>query len=39
VARGLGDRWRGGLVIYAGDTIMPLADPEIWAVPSRRLFN
>lgn len=38
VARGLGDRWRGGLVIYAGDTIMPLADPEIWAVPSRRLF-
>jgi hypothetical protein len=38
VARGLGDRWRGGLVIYAGDTIIPLADPEIWAVPSRRLF-
>lgn len=38
VARGLGDRWRGGLVIYAGDAIVPLADPEIWAVPSRRLF-
>ena len=38
VARGLGDRWRGGLVIYGGDSIKPLADPEIWAVPSRRLF-
>ncbi len=39
VARGLGSRWRGGLVIYSGDAIKPLADPEIWAVPSRRLFN
>lgn len=39
VARGLGGRWRGGLVIYSGDAIKPLADPEIWAVPSRRLFN
>lgn len=39
VARGLGDRWRGGLVIYSGDAIKPLADPDIWAVPSRRLFK
>lgn len=39
VARGLGGRWRGGLVIYSGDAIKPLADPEIWAVPSRRLFT
>jgi len=39
VARGLGSRWRGGLVIYSGDAIKPLADPKIWAVPSRRLFN
>jgi hypothetical protein len=39
VARGLGSRWRGGLVIYSGDAIKPLADPEIWAVPSRRLFS
>jgi predicted AAA+ superfamily ATPase len=39
VARGLGDRWRGGLVIYGGDAIKPLADPDIWAVPSRRLFR
>jgi len=39
VARGLGSRWRGGLVIYTGDSIKPLADPDIWAVPSRRLFT
>jgi len=39
VARGLGSRWRGGLVIYSGDAIKPLADPKIWAVPSRRLFS
>jgi predicted AAA+ superfamily ATPase len=38
VARGLGSRWRGGLVIYLGDAIKPLADPQIWAIPSRRLF-
>jgi len=38
VARGLGGRWRGGMVIYTGDAIKRLADPEIWAVPSRRLF-
>lgn len=38
VARALGSRWRGGLVIYTGDAIKPLADPDIWAVPSRRLF-
>lgn len=38
VARGLGERWRGGLVIYTGDAIKPLGDPEIWAIPSRRLF-
>lgn len=39
VARALGSHWRGGLVIYLGDAIKPLADPEIWAVPSRRLFR
>jgi len=26
-------------VIYSGDAIKPLADPEIWAIPSRRLFT
>lgn len=39
VAQALGDRWRGGLVVYAGDRIVHLADPDIWAVPSRRLLQ
>jgi len=39
VAGALGNRWRGGLVVYGGDEIKPLAYPEIWAVPSRRLFG
>jgi hypothetical protein len=38
VAEGLGEEWRGGLVIYLGDETRRLSDPSIWAVPSRRLF-
>ncbi|MBU2055903.1 MAG: DUF4143 domain-containing protein [Proteobacteria bacterium] len=39
VAAGLGGDWRGGLVIYQGDQILKLAEPSIWAIPSRRLFT
>lgn len=38
VADALGGRWRGGLLLYPGDVLKRLADPQIWAVPSRRLF-
>lgn len=38
VAASLGTRWRGGIVVYQGDEIKKIAEPEIWAVPSRRLF-
>ena len=38
IASALGSRWRGGLVIYPGDTLEPIANPSIWALPSRRLF-
>jgi uncharacterized protein len=38
VAHALGSDWRGGLVVYQGDEIRKLAEPGIWAVPSRRLF-
>lgn len=38
VAMSLGSQWRGGIVIYQGDEIKQIAEPEIWAVPSRRLF-
>lgn len=38
VAKGLGREWRGGLVVYRGDEIKKIAEPNIWAVPSYRLF-
>jgi predicted AAA+ superfamily ATPase len=38
VAMSLGSQWRGGIVIYQGDEIKQIAEPGIWAVPSRRLF-
>ena len=39
IAGALGSEWRGGLVIYQGDEIRKLSEPDIWAVPSRRLFT
>ena len=39
VAKQLGNKWLGGLVIYTGMAIKPLAEPDIWAVPSHRLFQ
>jgi predicted AAA+ superfamily ATPase len=38
VALGLGKEWRGGIVVYKGAVIQRLSDPNIWAIPSRRLF-
>jgi hypothetical protein len=39
IAASLGKRWRGGLVIYGGNELKRIAEPQIWAVPSHRLFN
>lgn len=39
VAEALGSDWKGGLVIYRGNRIVRIASPDIWAVPSRRLFQ
>ncbi len=39
LAEQVSDQWRGGLVIYTGNEIAPIARPDIWAVPSRRLFQ
>ncbi len=39
VAAALGGKWRGGLVIYRGKKIAHLGEPDIWAVPSWRLFT
>lgn len=39
IAVKLGAAWRGGLVVYQGDEIRKVAEPDIWAMPSRRLFG
>jgi hypothetical protein len=39
VAQGLTDEWKGGLIVYRGDHISKIAEPNIWAVPSYRLFG
>ncbi len=39
VAAALGNKWRGGLVIYRGKKIAHLGEPDIWAIPSWRLFT
>jgi predicted AAA+ superfamily ATPase len=38
IAGPLGKAWVGGIVIYQGDRIKRIAEPNIWAIPSRRLF-
>lgn len=37
VGQALGQRWRGGLVVYMGTTIEKL-DTNLWAVPAERLL-
>lgn len=39
VAGGLGDQWKAGLVVYQGDKIEKIAEPNIWSMPSQRLFT
>ena len=39
VAISLGDKWRGGMVIYPGNELKRIDEPHIWAVPSHRLFT
>lgn len=38
IAEALKDEWKGGLLVYRGDRIYKLAEPDIWAIPSHRLF-
>lgn len=38
IASHLGKQWRGGLTIYRGNEIKKIAEPNIWIIPSRRLF-
>ena len=39
LAQKIGKQWLGGLVIYTGREIKPITEPNIWAVPSHRLFQ
>lgn len=39
IAEALGSDWKGGLLIYRGNRVVRIASPDIWAVPSRRLFQ
>lgn len=40
IAHELKGQWKGGLVVYRGNRIFELDSPlNIWAVPSRRLFQ
>lgn len=34
----LGSRWIGGIILYTGDVIEKVGEPDIWAVPTRRLL-
>lgn len=38
VGKALGNSWLGGLVIYSGNKIEQIAEPNIWAMPVIRLF-
>ncbi len=37
-AKQMGERWRGGLVVYQGNMLQQI-EPNIWAVPIGRLFS
>lgn len=39
IAAAVGNRWRGGLVIYPGNELKKIGTPQLWAVPSHRLFG
>jgi hypothetical protein len=39
IAQTLPGKWRGGLVLYTGDRITRIDSPDIWGLPSRRLFQ
>jgi len=38
IANRSGKEWLGGMIVYQGDSLKRIAEPNIWAVPSRRLF-
>jgi hypothetical protein len=39
VAGILKEEWKGGIIVYNGDKIEKIADPDIWAIPGWRLLT
>jgi len=39
ISKILGDEWKGGIIVYNGDKIEKIADPDIWAIPGWRLLT
>ena len=39
LAAKLGKQWQGGLVIYRGNEIKKIDEPDIWMIPFKRLFT
>jgi predicted AAA+ superfamily ATPase len=38
VAKSVGKAWRGGLLVNQGNVLRKIDEPDIWVIPSRRLF-
>ena len=39
LAADCGKNFRGGIVLYAGDSVLPLGDGRVLAVPARELWE
>ncbi len=39
IADSLNGQWLGGMVVYTGKKLYKICEPDIWAVPSTRLFG
>jgi predicted AAA+ superfamily ATPase len=38
ISQKLGKEWRGGLLVNQGNVLRKIDEPNIWVIPSRRLF-
>lgn len=39
ISKTLGEEWKGGIIVYNGDKLEKVADPDIWAIPGWRLLT
>jgi hypothetical protein len=38
ISNRLSKEWRGGLLVNKGNMLRKIDEPNIWVIPSRRLF-